>query len=238
MKRENLPAIDPKSIDVSMVPAHLQDKIRNLIVEKAESRINQEMQYLQDRAKEQISRFEHTDQNKNQAISFQPYYDMYGHFGSGQHPYGYPRYAGYGQVPFGMTKEQQEAYTKTALDQTLERPRSKSPQGKTGSQSPKSPKKKVNGKSPIRKNKKAGAESEVPKGTINLADDPQKALIEAGYPTDYYSNPKIYARERARAYDDSIKSDILLCGREGSMNITYDPFYHGPYHPYQFGDMP
>ena len=59
---------------------------------------------------------------------------------------------------------------------------------------------------------------------------------EVVYPEEYMQyNPKFYARERARAYDASIKSDILLCGRENSMNITYDPYYHGPYHPYTSG---
>jgi len=33
------------------------------------------------------------------------------------------------------------------------------------------------------------------------------------------------------AYDNSIKTDILLAGRDRSMNITYEPYYHGPYNP-------
>ena len=72
--------------------------------------------------------------------------------------------------------------------------------------------------------------------------DDQKDSFQEGdekhVPEYMQYNPKFYARERARAYDASIKSDILLCGREGSMNITYDPYYHGPYHPYQYGYYP
>ena len=70
------------------------------------------------------------------------------------------------------------------------------------------------------------------------ATDDQKAMKLAGFSPKYYENPKIYARERARIYDESIKQDILLSGKEGSMNITYDPFYHGPYHPHYFGNLP
>jgi len=33
------------------------------------------------------------------------------------------------------------------------------------------------------------------------------------------------------AYDNSIKTDILMAGRDRSMNITYEPYYHGPYNP-------
>ena len=38
-------------------------------------------------------------------------------------------------------------------------------------------------------------------------------------------------RARMLAYDNSIKTDILLAGRDRSMNITYEPYYHGPYNP-------
>ena len=35
---------------------------------------------------------------------------------------------------------------------------------------------------------------------------------------------------RRRAYDLHVKLDIALNGRKGSMNKTFDPFYHA--HPY------
>ena len=42
---------------------------------------------------------------------------------------------------------------------------------------------------------------------------------------------KATVRTRMQAYDNSIKTDILLAGRDRSMNITYEPYYHGPYNP-------
>ena len=48
---------------------------------------------------------------------------------------------------------------------------------------------------------------------------------------------KATVRARMQAYDNSIKTDILLAGRDRSMNITYEPYYHGPYNPTVHGNV-
>lgn len=41
-------------------------------------------------------------------------------------------------------------------------------------------------------------------------------------------DPKMLAEHRRRVYDAQLKADILIHGRDGSMNATYDPYYHDP----------
>lgn len=238
MKRDDLPSIDPSTIDVSSVPLNMQEKIRNLIIEKAEKRIAEEMKFLQDQAKHQIEYYQGIVEGVDEktAFPYHPYFHAYGpgfnrwpyHHAYAHHPAGYhhPYYAGYGHVPYGMTKEQEEEYVNAHLNETRDRSRSNSPSKAKKAQKKSSPKR--------------AADSEA---NVDLNDQKklEQAKLEAGFYSDgayLHLNPKHYARERARAYDQSIKSDILLCGREGSMNITYDPYYHGPYHPYQFGYLP
>ena len=46
MRRQDLPQINYDKIDLSAVPFEMQEKIRNLIMEKAERKITEEMKYL------------------------------------------------------------------------------------------------------------------------------------------------------------------------------------------------
>ena len=41
-------------------------------------------------------------------------------------------------------------------------------------------------------------------------------------------DPKMLAEHRRKVYDAQLKADILIHGRDGSMNATYDPYYHDP----------
>ena len=53
-------------------------------------------------------------------------------------------------------------------------------------------------------------------------------------------DPREEAQARRKAYDLHLKTDILVAGRNTSMNKTYDPYYHGdprfPYHPGYYGN--
>ena len=53
VKRSDLPKINPDSIDVSAVPYEMQEKIKNLIIEKAERKIADELNFLKEEAKMQ-----------------------------------------------------------------------------------------------------------------------------------------------------------------------------------------
>ena len=155
-----------------------------------------------------------------------PYYNGRMGYHPYNHPYqGYPYGPGYGHLPYHpLTPEQEKEY----LESLQSRESVSSPNGRGGSPR-RSPRK---GKSPQKERL-----STVPHKNLDLTtdDDVKK------YPYYYRAanmKPETFQkhmqRERVRAFDASIKTDILLSGREGSMNITYDPFHHGPYHPYMY----
>ena len=45
-------------------------------------------------------------------------------------------------------------------------------------------------------------------------------------------DPKQESLARRKAYDVQLKADILTTGRVGTMDKTYDPYYHGSYDAY------
>ena len=118
LQRANLPQIDPRDIDVSMVPADMQEKIRNLIVQKAERRIQAEMQQLKEIAQMELEIMNGTfrrDDPKyfpwsqpylwranDKKQQTQPYYNWFG----------YDLHRGYGHIPPMLTKEQEDEYVK------------------------------------------------------------------------------------------------------------------------------
>jgi hypothetical protein len=133
-----------------------------------------------------------------------------------------------------MTKEEEDEYVKKFVksEQRRSPSRNASPARKTTSKKGSSP-----GRSSPRASRSPERSSNVPRSAVDLnvsgdLSPSRQRRYKLVDPAEWDArHVKHIARDRARAYDQSIKHDILFCGRAGSMNITYDPYYHGPLHP-------
>lgn len=205
-----------------MVPADMQEKIRALIISKAERRIEAEMRQLKEIAQMELEIMNGTFRRDDPKYFYwsHPHLWRPNDKRQGIPFYGYDMFRGYGHIPPMLTKEQEDEYVR---------------QLRAGNQRSPSPRQRGDSKISASSSSQPFKKSHIPSSSIDLLsgnESPTEKNSKNDISDSEARKNKFYARERARAYDQSIKNDILYCGREGSMNITYDPFYHGPYHPY------
>lgn len=153
-----------------------------------------------------------------------PYFGGY----PGHYPY-QPWHPGYGHLPAGLSKEDEDEYVKKFL-------KSQERQSPSRNTSPARRSPPRGGSSPGRSSYARTSGVDLPLGAeLSPARLRRYKIVD---PAEWEARQaKQNARDRAKAYDQSIKHDILYCGREGSMNITYDPYHHGPFHPYHQGPV-
>jgi hypothetical protein len=218
----------PEKYDLSEIPEHMREDIRDLIERKVEERVHHEMEFL--RAEAHGALEYQRRENWVVGAGFKPYtnkyydgynwphqgyhggyggygYGGYGHGGYGGYPYNYYGGFGYYGQPYGQTgyvaRNEEDEYLYNIATSAKMRTRS-----------------------PI-----VGKRSQM----LNYATD-KTVEFQIDSPQGPKSKEYVVQRvtkgeealSRRKAYDAHLKTDIMLSGRDKSMNKTYDPYYH-PY---------
>ena len=209
--------------DLSEIPDHMREDIRELIERKVDERVQYEMEYLRAEAHGALE-FQRrgslvngtgfkTDWNRLRDGNY-PYYGGYygahyynGYGGYPYHPYSY--YGGYGAYgqPYGQTgyvpKNEEDEYLYNIATNAKMRTRS-----------------------PI-VGKRTQMLNYTTDKTVEFQIDSPQGPKSKEYVVQRVSKGE-EALSRRKAYDAHLKTDIMLSGRDKSMNKTFDPFYH-PY---------
>ena len=206
--------------ELNEIPDHMQDDIKNLIERKVEERVIQEMEYLRAEAHQALE-FSRRSANPSMSQKGKPYQDWlfyhsqhlnYPYAGYGNYPYchyPYNYYGGYGL--YGHNYGQTAYVPKNEEDEYLYNIATSA---------------KLRTRSPVIGKRSQMLNYTTDKTIEFMVDSPQ------GPKSKEYIVQRVTKGEEAltrrKAYDAHLKTDIMLSGRDKSMNKTFDPYYH-PY---------